>query len=81
MSLTAEAQALVDQVKANTSAEASATLALTGLSAQIVSLEAQIQSAGDTPEDKAALLQAVSDLKTSAAALIPAIPVNTTPAP
>lgn len=81
MALTAEAQALIDQVKANTSAEQSAIAALKGLTDQITALEAQVASAGDTPEDKAALVQAVADLKTSAGQLVASVPQNTQPAP
>jgi hypothetical protein len=80
MALTAEAQALVAQVTAQKSIEAAAAAALSGLSAQITALQTQIANAGDTPEDKAALIQAVQDLQSSAAALAPAIPANTTPA-
>ena len=81
MSLTAEVRALVDQVAANTSAEASAAAAEKQLATQIADLQAQIAAivpgAAISPEDLAAIVASTSSLKDSMTALVGAIPANT----
>ncbi len=89
MTVAAEIQSLIDQVKANTSMEESADLALRALSAQIgdlgvqiAALQEQITRGGSLhPDDIAALAQAQADLAASASKLQGDIPANVTPAP
>lgn len=72
--MSAELQALIDQVTANTSVETSAVTAINGLAAQIAALAAN----GGTP----AQFQALADqLKASAISLGAAVVANTPPAP
>lgn len=87
MAVSQQVTDLIAQVKANTSVEQSADLALkalavqiTGLGNQIAALQAQI-AAGATlgADDIAALAQSVTDLKTSATTLQADVPANTIP--
>lgn len=89
MAISAQVQALIDQVKINTSLEQSADLALKALAAQIADLGTQIKAlqdqlaAGGTlgADDIAALAQTQQDLAASAKTLAADVPANTTPAP
>lgn len=72
----ADIQALIDQAKANTSAEASAVGVINDLATK---LAAAIANAGSlSPADRATLNQEVTDMKTSAAAIGAAVVANTT---
>ena len=85
MTISAQVQSVLDQVKLNTSLEQSADLALQALSAQIKGLSDQISTlegqvaAGATlgADDIAALATTVNDLQTSATKLQADIPANT----
>lgn len=83
MPLQPEVQALVDQIAANTSAEASSAAALTVLGGQIATLEAKlgavVPGAPVDAENLAAIVAQTALLKSSLEALVPAIPANTTP--
>jgi hypothetical protein len=71
----ADIQALVDQAKKNTDAEASAVGAINALA---VKLAAAIQGAASlSPADRATLQQEVTDMQTSAAAIGAAVVANT----
>lgn len=83
MPLQPEVQALVDQVTANTSAEASSAAALTALGGQLVTLQAKLDAvvpgAPIDAVDLAAIVAQTATLKASLEALKPAIPANVTP--
>jgi hypothetical protein len=87
MAVSAQVQALLDQVKLNTSLEQSADLALKALGAQITALGQQIaalqaQIAAGTSlsaDDIAGLATSVTELQASATTLQGDVPANTTP--
>ena len=86
MALSAQVQALVDQVTASKSIEAASALAWTGMVNQLTDLKAQLAAAvaaagaaGMSAEDTVAITKAVTDLHDSATVLQTAVPANTTP--
>ena len=85
MAISAEVQAVLDQIKQNTSLVASVDAALKAEAVQIKALQDQIaalQTGGVlSAEDKAALVQAATDLAATNAELQADVPANTTPAP
>jgi hypothetical protein len=88
MAVSAAVQSLLDQVKANTSLEQSADLALKALAKQISDLGTQISAlqaqvaagAALGADDLAALSTAQKDLATSATTLQVDVPANVPPA-
>ena len=82
MAISAEVQAVLDQIKQNTSLVASVDAALKAEAAQITALQAQIAAlqAGTvlSAEDKAALVTAATDLAATNTTLQADVPANTT---
>ena len=81
MAISAEVQAVLDQIKTNTSLVASVDAALKAEAVQITALPAQIAAlqAGTTlsAEDKAALVQGAADLAATNTELQADVPANT----
>jgi phage shock protein A len=72
----AEVQSLKDQVAVSVAAEAAAIAKVGALTTQVTDLTAQLAAAvasAITAEDKAAIVQATTDLKTSSDALTPVV--------
>lgn len=83
MAISAEVQKVLDEIKQNTSLVASVDAALKAEAAQITDLQNQIAAlqAGTvlSADDKAALLQAATDLAATNTALQADVPANTPP--
>ena len=83
MAISAEVQKVIDDITANTSLVKSVDAALKLQGTQITDLQAQIAAlqAGSvlSAEDKAALVQAASDLEATNTTLQADVPANTTP--